>query len=674
MQRIIGTEVEYGISSPSDPTANPILTSTQAVLAYAAAAGIQRAKRTRWDYEVESPLRDARGFDLSRSAGPPPVVDADEVGAANMILTNGARLYVDHAHPEYSAPECTDPLDAVIWDKAGERVMEAAARHVASVPGAAKLQLYKNNVDGKGASYGAHENYLMSRQTPFSSIIAGLTPFLVSRQVVTGSGRVGIGPSGDEPGFQLSQRSDYIEVEVGLETTLKRGIINTRDEPHADADRYRRLHVIIGDANLAETSTYLKLGTTALVLDLIEVGPEHGIDLSDLVLARPVHAVHAISRDPSLRAAVALADGRELTGLALQRIYLDRVAKLVDSRDPDPRAADIVETWAQVLDQLERDPMDCAELLDWPAKLRLLEGFRQRENLSWSAPRLHLVDLQYSDVRLDKGLYNRLVARGSMKRLVSEQQVLDVTGDRAGLGGHRLLLSERFRRGVQHAQALRRRLQPGHATEGGRPPDTAAEVATQAERAAAVSDDGCFPTGAAPRCSGRVPRVVGPAEHGVVGFVNEQELGDVRLAQNHGSGLAKPLDQRPVGRCDVPAAGDEANGGRHAGHVELVLDGDRNAVQRTEVLAGGLVSIRLGSLPPCAVKSALDHGVDRSVTRLDPLDAGFEGGCRSQGTVADLSRQLRRARQQRARRALNSRCVGRSAASHFQPPCSRGTP
>src|ERR1700761_7122284 len=238
MQRIIGTEVEYGISSPADPTANPILTSTQAVLAYAAAAGIQRAKRTRWDYEVESPLRDARGFDLSRSAGPPPVVDADEVGAANMILTNGARLYVDHAHPEYSAPECTDPLDAVIWDKAGERVMEAAARHVASGPGAAA---------------GSTENYLMSRQTPFSAVIAGLTPFLVSRQVIPGSGRVGIGPAGDEPGFQLSQRSDYIEVEVGLETTLKRGIINTRDEPHADADRYRRLHVIIGDANPSAT-------------------------------------------------------------------------------------------------------------------------------------------------------------------------------------------------------------------------------------------------------------------------------------------------------------------------------------------------------------------------------------------------------------------------------------
>ncbi|SKT18396.1 proteasome accessory factor PafA2 [Mycobacteroides abscessus subsp. abscessus] len=232
---------------------------------------------------------------------------------------------------------------------------------------------------------------------------------------------MGIGPSGDDAGFQLSQRADYIEVEVGLETTLKRGIINTRDEPHADADKYRRLHVIIGDANLAETSTFLKVGTTSLVLDLIE----SGADLSDLALARPVHAVHVISRDPSLRATVALADGRELTGLALQRIYLDRVAELVASRDPDPQADQVLQVWAKVLDLLERDPMECADLLDWPAKLRLLEGFRQRENLSWSAPRLHLVDLQYSDVRLDKGLYNRLVARGSMQRMVTEQQVLD---------------------------------------------------------------------------------------------------------------------------------------------------------------------------------------------------------------------------------------------------------
>ena len=309
----------------------------------------------------------------------------------------------------------------MIWDKAGERVMEAAARHVASVPGAPRLQLYKNNIDGKGASYGTHENYLMNRETPFTAVIAGLTTFFASRQVITGSGRVGIGQSGDEAGYQLSQRADYIEVEVGLETTLKRGIINTRDEPHADPERYRRLHVIIGDANLAETSTYLKVGTTALVLDLIEAG----VDFSDIELARPVQAVHTISHDPTLTATVALTDGREVTALALQREYLDRCRRFHDrEHSDDERAAHVLATWADVLDRLERDPMECADILDWPAKLRILEGFRQREGLGWSAPRLQLIDLQYSDVRLDKGLYNRLVARGSMKRLVDENDVL----------------------------------------------------------------------------------------------------------------------------------------------------------------------------------------------------------------------------------------------------------
>jgi Pup amidohydrolase len=417
MQRIIGTEVEYGISSPSDPTANPILTSTQAVLAYAAAAGIQRAKRTRWDYEVESPLRDARGFDLSRSAGPPPVVDADEVGAANMILTNGARLYVDHAHPEYSAPECTDPLDAVIWDKAGERVMEAAARHVASVPGAVKLQLYKNNVDGKGASYGSHENYLMSRQTPFSAVIAGLTPFLVSRQVITGSGRVGIGPSGDEPGFQLSQRADYIEVEVGLETTLKRGIINTRDEPHADADKYRRLHVIIGDANLSEISTYLKTGMTSLILTMIE---EKALG-TDMGIADPVAELRAVSHDPSLKHLMRMRDGRRLTALDLQWAYVERARSFVEQKygaDADEMTRDVLDRWESVLERLGKDPMLCAQELDWVAKLRLLEGYRERENLGWASSKLQLVDLQYADVRPEKGLYHRLVARGAMKTLL----------------------------------------------------------------------------------------------------------------------------------------------------------------------------------------------------------------------------------------------------------------
>ncbi|MBP2325663.1 proteasome accessory factor A [Kibdelosporangium banguiense] len=419
MRRIMGTEVEYGIAVPGDATANPVLTSTQVVLAYAAAADIPRARRARWDYEVESPLRDARGFDLGAPSMAPSDPDVEDLGAANVILTNGARLYVDHAHPEYSAPEVTNARDAVIWDKAGERVMEEAALKAATVPGQPRLQLYKNNVDGKGASYGTHENYLMSRSTPFTSVISGLTPFFVSRQVICGSGRVGIGVAGEEAGFQLSQRSDYIEVEVGLETTLKRGIINTRDEPHADADKYRRLHVIIGDANLAEYSTYLKLGTAALVIDMIE----SGVRFDHLKLADPVRAVHNISHDPTLKTTVELSNGRKFTGLDIQNAYMEMAAAHVEKTDQDSVSRHVLQTWAEVLDALRRDPAECADRLDWPAKLRLMEGFRARDNLQWSSPRLSLIDLQYSDVRLDKGLYNRLVARGSMKRLVTEDEV-----------------------------------------------------------------------------------------------------------------------------------------------------------------------------------------------------------------------------------------------------------
>jgi len=422
-RRIMGTEIEYGISVPGDPTANPVITSTQVVLAYAAAADIPRSRRARWDYEVESPLRDARGFDLSApTIHVPGDSELDDLGAANVILTNGARLYVDHAHPEFSSPEVTTPRDAVIWDKAGERVMEEAAMRAATVPGAPRIQLYKNNVDGKGASYGSHENYLMARATTFPSIVAGLTPFFVTRQVVCGAGRVGIGASGDETGYQLSQRADYIEVEVGLETTLKRGIINTRDEPHADADKYRRLHVIIGDANMSEYSTFLKVGTAALVLDMIE----KGVRFDELRLAEAVRSVHRISHDPSLKTTVDMADGRKMTGLDVQQAYFEKASKHVENTmgaDVDDATAEVLQIWGDVLDDLARDPMSTADRLDWTAKLRLLEGYRERDGLAWDAPRLHLVDLQYTDVRMAKGLYNRLATRGSIKRLVTEDEV-----------------------------------------------------------------------------------------------------------------------------------------------------------------------------------------------------------------------------------------------------------
>jgi Pup amidohydrolase len=286
------------------------------------------------------------------------------------------------------------------------------------VPGTLPIQLYKNNTDGKGASYGAHENYLMDRRTPFIDIIRGLIPFFVTRQIVAGSGRVGIGTESRRDGFQLSQRADFFEVEVGLETTLKRPIINTRDEPHADADKYRRLHVIIGDANLAELSTYLKVGTTALVLAMIEAKAlPH-----DLTLEEPVAELQAISHDPSLTHLVRLRDGRRMTAIEVQQAYLEHAEKFVDG-EGDEQTTDVLRQWAQVLDDLADDPMRCADRLDWPAKLRLLEGFRSRDGLSWGDSRLQAVDLQYSDVRPEKGLYHRLVARGSMQRLLTDDAV-----------------------------------------------------------------------------------------------------------------------------------------------------------------------------------------------------------------------------------------------------------
>jgi proteasome accessory factor A len=420
----MGTEVEYGISLPGNPNANAMLLSAQVVNGYASLLPGGRRRRPGWDFEEESPLRDARGFDLS---GPHNVAeqfldDEEDAGLANVVLPNGARLYVDHAHPEYSTPEVTSPLDIVRFDKAGELVMSAAARQIERLSGTT-ITLYKNNTDNKGVSYGAHENYLMSRQTPFSAIVSQLTPFFVTRQVVCGAGRVGIGQDGHQHEFQISQRADFFEVEVGLETTLKRPIINTRDEPHADAEKYRRLHVILGDANLAELSTFLKVGTTSLVLAMIE---DRWLS-DDLRISEPVRELRAVSHDSSLRHAMRLHDGRTVTALQLQGEYLERASKYVDDRygsDLDPQTAQVLAEWESVLTRLAEDPMLLAGELDWVAKLRLLNGFRERDRLDWSSPRLHAIDLQYADIRPGKGLFHRLVQRGSMRTLIDPDEAV----------------------------------------------------------------------------------------------------------------------------------------------------------------------------------------------------------------------------------------------------------
>jgi proteasome accessory factor A len=423
VRRVVGLETEYGVSVLGNPAANAMTSSSQVVNAYAAVHSRQR--RPRWDFEEENPLRDARGFDLARDAADPTLLTDEDVGLANVVLTNGARLYVDHAHPEYSTPEVTDPRAAVVWDKAGELVMAEAAE-LASASYGVPLVLHKNNTDGKGASYGCHENYLMSRSTPFARIVERLVPFFVSRPVVAGAGRVGLGQESGRTGYQISQRADFFEVEVGLETTLKRPLVNTRDEPHADPDVYRRLHVIVGDANLSEISTYLKVGTTALVLSMIE--DDYALDTP--VLADPVSALHSISHDPSLRVTVPLADGRRMTGLDLQRHYHDKAVAYVADRegaDADPLTADVLERWGDVLDRLARDPALLATELDWVAKLGLLNGYRQRDGLAWDDPKLALIDLQYHDLRPRRSLYQRLVAGGRMRRLLGDDEVQAAT-------------------------------------------------------------------------------------------------------------------------------------------------------------------------------------------------------------------------------------------------------
>lgn len=435
----MGIETEYGISAPQDPHANPMVMSGQIVTGYAVRPGAH-VGRASWDYEDEAPLRDARGHSVPRDQahssqltdrpGGDLSAELEDTTMANVVLTNGARLYVDHAHPEYSAPEVTNPLDAVCWDKAGELIMAEAARVVEAgmtdgLPGAVPppIRLYKNNTDSKGASYGTHENYLMRRDIPFGQVAAGLIPFLVTRQVFAGAGRVSIGQHGQLPGYQLSQRADFIEAEVGLETTLRRPIVNTRDEPHASAEAYRRLHVIIGDANMSEVATYLKLGTTALVLDLIEAGR-----MPDLTLLEPVPAVRTISHDPSCRALIELEDGTELTAVQVQWQIWEAARKLVDENgiaDDDTQTEALLARWESVLTRLEDDPMLCATELDWAAKLRLLNGFRDRDGLDWDHPRLAAVDLQYSDIRPASGLSHRLAARGALERLTSDEQVHD---------------------------------------------------------------------------------------------------------------------------------------------------------------------------------------------------------------------------------------------------------
>ncbi|WP_394937677.1 depupylase/deamidase Dop [Psychromicrobium sp. YIM B11713] len=450
--RVMGAETEYGIHVPTSPGLNATWLSSQVVHGYALLSSDHAAggTETPWDYTDETPLADARGWTMPRSEAHPsqltdrpdiltaagialsdwdspdgPLDTADPVQDSamvmNMVLGNGARLYVDHAHPEYSSPEVTNPEAALIWDFAGDTVMrtilaDLERRRAAGESELPEIQLYKNNTDSKSASYGSHENYLMPRTVPFSHIVSGLTPFFVTRQLICGAGRVGLGQDASSPGFQLSQRADFFEAEVGLETTIRRPIINTRDEPHAIADKYRRLHVIIGDANLSQVSHYLKFGTTALVLDLIERGLAPQIEVWE-----PVDALRAVSHDLSLTRLYRLIDGRRVSALDIQWMYFEAASNSAEQRDRHTET--VLQRWEQALSGLAQGPEAVAGQVEWAAKLGLLEQYRQRDGLAWDDARLALIDVQWADIRLDKGLANRLQARGRLEQLVSQSTI-----------------------------------------------------------------------------------------------------------------------------------------------------------------------------------------------------------------------------------------------------------
>ncbi len=416
LPKVCGIETEYGIVVRGGEN-NPVAASSTLINAYVASTNRARG-RVGWDFEDEQPTNDARGFSLDDALAP-----EVETTLVNAVLTNGARYYVDHAHPEISIPEVTTAYQAVVWDRAAEEIVRRsmlAARPL--LDDGAEIVVHKNNSDGKGNSYGCHENYLLAREVPFGRLASQITAHFVTRQVFTGAGKVGCEiagrPSDDVP-FQLSQRADFFEEEIGLETTLKRPIVNTRDEPHADAQKYRRLHVIVGDANMSEVATYLKVGTTAIVLAMIE-DDELG---DEWLLGNPVAAIRQVSHDPTLRQTVMLRDGTRATALEVQWGLLERARKYELSHGlacvGDGVGPDVLDRWERVLTGLERDPDSVADHVDWVAKRRLVDGYAERHGVEPGSGKLKAIDLQYHDLRAERCL----ALRAGLDTLVEPTEV-----------------------------------------------------------------------------------------------------------------------------------------------------------------------------------------------------------------------------------------------------------
>src|SRR4051812_13142315 len=424
MKRVFGIQTEYGITVRGAASVDVVAESIELVRSYT-----EHGAHMKWDYRLEDPHRDARGF-----RAPALLQDTDESAyyeidrkrplsfeeiKSDLVLSNGARFYNDHAHPEYSTPECTTLRQIVAHEKAGERIMaECVRRRNLKVADGTEVRLFKNNTDFSGHSYGCHDNYLIRRDLAWDELVAGVLPFLITRQIFAGAGKLGIEAesAGTEPGmFQISQRADFFQTLVSIDTMNKRPLVNTRDEPHADPNKYRRFHVIIGDSNMSEWATALKVGTTTAVLELIERGK-----VPRLEIAQPVNVMKSISRDPDHVWIIELSNGRKISAIDVQRLYL-KAAQSELGGDTETRW--LLAEWEKILNDLERDAASTADRVDWAAKKFLLSSFREEEKLEWSDAWLQALDLEYHNIVPAQGLFFELQRTGSMRSFASEKEI-----------------------------------------------------------------------------------------------------------------------------------------------------------------------------------------------------------------------------------------------------------
>ena len=425
MKRVFGLETEYGITINGAESVDVVAESIELVRSYT-----EHGAMMKWDYSLEDPHRDARGFraaELLQDTDESAYYEIDknrpltfEEIKSDLVLSNGARFYNDHAHPEYSTPECTTLRELVAQEKAGERILaECARRRNAKLPDGQELRLYKNNTDFVGHSYGCHDNYLMRRDVPWSRIVSGVLPFLITRQIFAGAGKMGVEveSTGGQPGlYQISQRADFFSVLVSIDTMNKRPLVNTRDEPHADANKYRRFHVIIGDSNMSQWATAMKIGTTALVLELIEREAAPAIEI-----AQPIDATKSISRDQNYDWIIELRDGRKISAIDVQRLYLHAAQRA--GLTSDPEHAWVMKEWESVLNDLQRDVGLTRDRVDWVAKKFLLSALQEDEKLPWSDPWLQAIDLEYHNITPEQGLYYELLRQGLLRSFVSEEEI-----------------------------------------------------------------------------------------------------------------------------------------------------------------------------------------------------------------------------------------------------------